>query len=222
MPDRYACAGREWAWPIVAANLAPLVGVIAFGWDAFAIVLLYWMENGVVGAFNVLRIAWAQGPDPGVKRAIGSQQESRETDHMAKGCLIPFFLVHYGIFMAVHGGLVFALVGGASQRLVPGTGLMQSLAVEGPGWYALALAGLAVAHGFSFIEEYLAGREFERTSPAQAMFAPYGRIVVLHLAILFGGAFAAALRSPLPVLVLLVLGKTAMELALRRGARTAR
>ena len=39
---------------LIAANLAPLFGVLFFGWDAAAIVLLYWIENLIIGAYNVL------------------------------------------------------------------------------------------------------------------------------------------------------------------------
>ena len=46
------------------------------------------------------------------------------------------------------------------------------------------------------------------------MSAPYKRIIVLHLAILFGGWGVLALGSPLPVLVILVVLKTALDLKL--------
>ncbi len=47
---------------LIAANLLPLLGVIFLGWDAFAILLLYWAENVVIGAINVLKII-ACNPD---------------------------------------------------------------------------------------------------------------------------------------------------------------
>ncbi len=46
---------------LVAFNLIPLAGVLWFGWDLFSILVLYWLESGVVGVVNVLRIARAQG-----------------------------------------------------------------------------------------------------------------------------------------------------------------
>ena len=52
-------------WPLsaavlIAANAAPLIGVLAHHWTVFAVVLLYWCENVVVGVFNVLRMLCAQ------------------------------------------------------------------------------------------------------------------------------------------------------------------
>jgi hypothetical protein len=33
---------------LVAANLVPLVGVIFWGWDAFVLLMLYWLETAVI------------------------------------------------------------------------------------------------------------------------------------------------------------------------------
>jgi len=74
--------------------------------------------------------------------------------------------------------------------------------------------GLAVSHGVSFWQNYIGKGEYkERTAPAQ-MFAPYGRIVVLHVVILFGGFVVMLFGSPLPLLILLVLIKIVIDLGL--------
>lgn|SRR5262245_5688423 len=46
---------------LLIANAIPLVGVLFFGWSLFTILVLYWVENGIVGFWNVPRIALAQG-----------------------------------------------------------------------------------------------------------------------------------------------------------------
>ena len=60
---------------LVVANLVPLVGVLWFGWSLTTIVALYWLENGVVGAFAIARIATAEGidEDPGSVTINGRQ-----------------------------------------------------------------------------------------------------------------------------------------------------
>lgn len=211
---------RSRLWTTVAANLIPVVGVLALGWNAFAIVFLYWLENAVVGAFNVPRIAMARAPEP--RRAVPGESLTREqADRMGKGCMIPFFLVHYGVFMLVHGMFVLVLFGGLFGQARHGGLATGHTLSETALWYLVALAGLAVSHGYAFLDSYVRGREYERLSPSQAMFSPYPRIVVLHVAILFGAFLAAALRDPIPVLVLLVVGKTLAELSLARRAAPA-
>lgn len=39
----------------LAANLVPVAGVFVFDWDVFPLVLLFWLENVIVGGFPVLR-----------------------------------------------------------------------------------------------------------------------------------------------------------------------
>jgi hypothetical protein len=46
------------------------------------------------------------------------------------------------------------------------------------------------------------------------MFAPYGRVVMLHLTILFGAFIIAILGAPIGALIVLVVLKTAFDLRL--------
>ena len=47
---------------LVVANVIPIVGVLFFGWSLITILVLYWLENGIVGFWNIPKIALAQGP----------------------------------------------------------------------------------------------------------------------------------------------------------------
>jgi Family of unknown function (DUF6498) len=44
---------------LVAVNMWPLYGVLFFGWSLFSIIFLYWIENGIIGFFNIFKIALA-------------------------------------------------------------------------------------------------------------------------------------------------------------------
>ena len=46
---------------LLVANAIPLVGVAFFGWSLLTILVLYWLENGIVGFWNVPRIVMARG-----------------------------------------------------------------------------------------------------------------------------------------------------------------
>lgn len=180
---------------LLAANLVPLVGVVAFHWTVFAVLLLYWFENVVIGAFNVLKMAFA---DP----------KSLASDAL-KLFLIPFFIVHYGIFAFVHGMIILSLFGHAT-RFSPGpAAFAAALRNAGVGWGVVAIV---VSHGFSFFHNYWMSGEYRNASPQLLMAQPYARVVVLHVAILIGGFGAVALGSPVVALVVLVALKTAIDL----------
>jgi hypothetical protein len=182
---------------LVAANCIPLIGVLAGDWTVFSIVLLYWCENVIVGAFNVLRLIACRPDNPVV--------------WVGKAFLVPFFMVHYGGFTTVHGALVMAMFSGRTAGIDPThpTGILAAIREQDIGYAVLALA---LSHGVSFVHNFLLGGEFRRVSPAELMMRPYARVMVLHLTILAGGFLVLALHSPLPALVMLIALKTAIDL----------
>jgi hypothetical protein len=186
---------------LIGANLVPLVGVLAFGWTVFSILLLYWAENVVIGGVNVLRMAFAQ--------------PQSQLANMAKLFLIPFFVVHYGGFATVHGIFILALFGphgaAAGVRALPS-------AVEAQG-IGLGVLAIAASHAFSFVRNYLMSGEYRRAAPYVMMFQPYARVMILHVTILIGGFLAQALGAPTVALVLLVVLKIGVDLAAHLAER---
>ena len=181
---------------LVAANMVPLVGVLFFGWSVFATLLLFWVENVIVGAFNILRMLAAQ-PQIGAMWA-------------AKLFMIPFFTFHYGMFVTVHGIFVMSLFGGGFTGRGFPTAATFVHAVQAAG-VAPAAWGLALSHAASFAFNYIGTGEY-KSAPVQAlMFRPYGRVMVLHVVILAGGLLVATLGSPLIPLALLVVLKTGLD-----------
>ena len=47
---------------LVPFNLVPLVGVLFWGWNVATLLVLYWVENGIVGLLNVPKMLLASGP----------------------------------------------------------------------------------------------------------------------------------------------------------------
>jgi hypothetical protein len=197
---------------LIAVNTVPLVGVLIFDWSLFSIVFLYWIENGIVGFFNVLKIAWARKP---VSFESRFTINGRPAGRASKLFIIPFFIFHYGMFWVVHGVFVFLLpLFAGLSTMAPGAsgqGPMDfgPLPLEGLGLSAL---GLAASHGISFFVNYLGRGEYLHVSPEQQMMSVYGRVFVLHITIL-GGAFVVGFfGTPFAALVLLVGLKTAIDL----------
>lgn len=183
---------------LVVANLLPLVGVLFWGWDLWAILILYWLENGIVGALNVPRILLARQGVEGSVAAAGRLG------------LALFFSFHYGMFWAVHGVFVwfalpaFAGFGGPFAGVEPP-------AID-PAVVLGAVVALFLSHLASFWLNYLGRREYLSATPTAQMFSVYGRVVVLHLTILFGAFIATAIGSPVGALVVLVVLKTVIDI----------
>lgn len=197
---------RAWSpYALIAANVFPLAGVLLWDWDAAAIVVFYWSENLIIGALTLLKmlhrspvLGWFGGA---------------------------FFVVHYGGFCAVHGMLAMALMGVDIGDPFEGIGLpfflifvelligvTRGVLETAPSDWLWGFVAIAVSHSFSLIANYIGRREYENQTTQKLMMAPYRRIVILHLAILFGGWGTLALGSPLPLLIILIAGKTGLDL----------
>lgn len=201
--------GTPWLTPsacvLIAANLVPVAGVLFFGWELLPVLLLFWMENVIVGLFYVLRLMTAgQGA---VKDKIG---------------LTIFFMFHYGFFCLIHGTFVLALFGkeilrqyGLDVGLVFPTPLIVSTIIAR--YHLLpGVLSLFVSHGFSYFHNYLGANEYRDARPNRLMFMAYPRVVVLHMVILVGGFTLLMLGSPAVLLVVLVVLKTALDVIAHR------
>lgn len=135
------------------------------------------------------------------------------------------FLVHYGGFCAVHGLFVLALTMDEMPPFLEGDEwpfflifvqllfeVVRMVLAMAPREWLLAFAALFVSHGISLVVHYIRGGEHRAQDLGTLMTAPYGRIVVLHIAIIAGGFAVLAIGSPLPLLALLVLSKLGFDL----------
>lgn len=109
---------------LIAANAVPILGVLFWNWDAFLILVLYWMETGIIAFWTF----WLIGKAPG--RTMGPYREGHST-----GFLIGFFTLHAGIFMLVHFVFLWSLFAGQEWKA-------QVHSVAGFVWVVVILQGV--------------------------------------------------------------------------------
>jgi hypothetical protein len=83
----------------------------------------------------------------------------------------------------------------------------------------VAVTAIAGSHLFSFFTNYIGGGEYKRVNLVLLMHRPYGRIVVMHVAIVFGAGLVMWLGSPLPMLLILIVAKAILDLRLHEKER---
>jgi Family of unknown function (DUF6498) len=204
---------------LILANLVPLVGVLWFGWDVWGILIIYWLENGIYGLFNVLKMRKAAGPEDGSpmttaetrRRLNGFTVNGRPPTGFDKAALVPFFIMHYGIFWVVHGIFVLTL---PMFAMMGADGAPDFGATVNPLAILFVVVCLFISHGVSYRLNYIGRAEYLRTTAAQQMFAPYGRLVVLHVTIIFGAVLIGMTGAPAAAIVVLVLLKIVLDLGL--------
>jgi hypothetical protein len=75
-----------------------------------------------------------------------------------------------------------------------------------------AFVSLFASHLLSFLKNYVGKKEYLLASNKDAMLAPYSRIIIMHLTILFGGWMVMLLGSPIWALFILIAIKTTADI----------
>lgn len=201
-----AC-GWFWFDLLFAVGAAAIIGygVLVLGWSVFAVMALFWLENVVIGGFNVARML-ITGVRLGALAFVGSI------------AMAAFFSVHYGMFTAVHGVFVVMLFGGgelgsgamAGGLFGPLLRMLDRLLTDRDGWFAVG--AIVALHAASFVQWWSSTREAP-TPLRELMGAPYGRIMVLHVTLIAGAFLVQALHAPVAGALLLIALKLAYDLA---------
>lgn len=149
---------------LVVVNLLPVWAVVEGRAGMGDVFLVYWFENVVVWVCGIVRVATAEGID-----TIGGVTGRRMG-------LAPFFALHYGVFTLVHGffavtmAVLVGLEGGIDQVLL------------------LSLV-IAASHVVSLAMNWFGRGERLVVGAGAAAFAPYPRMLVLHVGIILGFVF---------------------------------
>lgn len=198
--------GRALSQPVVllglAVDLLPIYGVVAWGWGAMPLVMLYWMENVVIGVMTLPRIFVSGASYGGIGLLAGLG-------------LCVFFVFHYGLFCLVHGTflIAFAEMGEAMRgnaQVLQSDPFMDMFGMFRFGldsgrhvdWMISAIAAFQVV---VFFWEFVIKAEWKTTNPMAEMFAPYERIIILHIGIFAGAGALILLGEPMIGVLALIL-----------------
>ena len=184
---------------MIAANLLPLYGVLYWGWDLFGLILLYWTETSIIGFFAIAHMGLATG--------------------WAALFFVPFFILHFGGFMAGHLVMLIVMFGNGLPNNIEDIPLALWSTLRAHG-FLLVGGALFISHGVFFGLNVL--RPMFRKKPGARplipageahtlMTAPYGRVVVMHLTVMAGAVLVAFVPGSLAPFVFLILLKTIVD-----------
>ncbi len=205
---------------VLLVNAVPLVGVLYFGWSAINVLVLYWFENLLIAVCTVLRLVmhrrWTR--KRGYWRRSNRLGMKVNDKPVQMGLVGEYALGAFGFTLA-HGVFVAAIAFIVRQNY-PDQAMWQL------SWDQVARGALAIA---AFLGIELASDLARIRGASFAALRDYalgrmGRIVVLHLALVFGMFAMAMSNSPMGVLYVLIALKTGSDLfgvAARGAARPA-
>jgi Family of unknown function (DUF6498) len=200
----------------VVYNLMPLYGLWAWHWDAFQLLIMYWTETLILAAWTLVRIDLVPVQFLGVITVNGRPVKATH------GKLIAFFTVHAGMFMAVHLFFLCVLFSDGWFRRLHGLGdFLSTFYVISGAWIPLSFAalgsGIEALTGtfrpqfvYAIERRLFPDESFVPQAPpvskdmvGQIVFALYGRIIMMQIAIIGGAWLARDWNSLGPILILI-------------------
>ena len=182
---------------LIIANMMPLTGVLLCGAKLSDILFLYWLENLIIGFYNVLKLI----------KISGSSYVNAARN------FVPYF---FGILLAQ---LILILMlfhpDAPYLQAVPGnifSAVLPRLIKDATPWTFIFAGGFALSHGFSYWHNFLGKKEYERIDPEDQAAAPYKRVFVLAITVIVAGVCLEQVGSPIGGLVLMILLKTVLDI----------
>lgn len=194
---------------VLASNALTLWWVWRGDWSLSSLMVLFWAENLIVGQLYLARTLALPGPP---------------VLHGMKFVIVPFFCLHYGLFLGLHALFVFGGIVQDGSAPSAATGFWWALlaAALSSAWQAWQAHRAYVAPTYD-ADTIAASRKDAKVArrlvtPLMRLTAePYLRVAILHVVLVIGAMGSLALGSPWFMLLLLVALKTAYELAQARG-----
>jgi Family of unknown function (DUF6498) len=194
---------------ILLSNAIPVAGVVLWGWPAFSLLLFYWIETVVIGAFNLLKLAISGFTKPKAVAAFTV-------------FLLPFFVFHYGLFCFVHGTFVMAMFSVAGEFQDAGgmsSGMPDLIStvwrmIETDADLRLSVASFVAVQAGFFTLVWLGGGAWRKINPLAQMMEPYGRILVMHFTIFVATIPVLLMGQGVVAVLALAVMKCALELGL--------
>lgn len=195
-------------WSLIFSNLAVIFFAVIDKLSALDVLWIYWTQSVIIGLFNFVKmLSLKQFSTKGLKQ---NKREMPATKAVKISTAI-FFLFHYGFFHFIYSVFLgaFSSMGFAGNR--------------GVSTEFILLSGIIflINYGIEFINEK---KRLDEETPnlGTIMFAPYARIIPMHLTIILGGFIGTmgsifSADTNLAVIILLMGIKTFVDLVTHAG-----
>jgi hypothetical protein len=188
---------------LIFSNLLVIFFAIVDGISANEVLWIYWSQSVIIGIFNFIKMVTLKDfSTEGFKQGKKQPLPTRATA-ISSGV---FFLFHYGFFHVIYAAFL-----GAFSEFSHSNG-----SSSGTKYFLLSAGMFFISYLIEFINSRKEQTE-ELPNIGLIMFAPYARIIPMHLTIILGGFIGAAgsifsTNTNLAIIVLFIGLKTVVDL----------
>ena len=180
---------NSFAW----VNVLFLIFLVTIGKvEAYAVLFGYFFESIIIGLFNV------------VKMYLSYKHNDKKASIFFS---IPFFIVHYGGFIAIQSIFLFGIVSIAGDVSFKEpfnvlANFQKVLEIEG---VPIVLALLVGTQLMKFIFDFLVPKKYNQFKVNEIMFKPYFRIFIQQFTVILGSFFMVFSNGSIVAAVLLII-----------------
>jgi hypothetical protein len=194
------------AFGLLIFNMILLIIVIFFQPNRYLVISAYFLETLIIGIFNVFKMMTI--------RIFGPKES--EIPNLKCYYLIPFFILHFGIFYFVQLEILLSS-GKILDKLYP----MQGSFIPNPFQFFRVTLGkegiyiisaILLAQLFAFIYGFILQQEYKVVNCLRQAMQPYGRIILQQFVVLIGGFFIILINNAVVFSILLIIIKTLVDL----------
>jgi hypothetical protein len=183
---------------LIWANAAFLIVLLLLDKaDALTIVFAYFLETIIIGMLHVIKL-WLC-----VK--YGKEDTSKSQNGVSGFGIIPFFMIHYGMFVAIQSIFAFGFFDSKIPEIKSGFNLIENysylLSQEG---IQIIVASLFITNLGYFYNNFLSQKKFKDYKPSSLFFKPYVRIFVQQFVVILAGFFFVITAADMAAALLLI------------------
>ncbi len=198
---------------IVLSNILFIIVAVLQNVSLQEVWIVYWCQSIIIGFFAVFRmLTYKLNPHPAVKVILAESPMPKKglvemgMQTTARIFTAGFFIFHYGFFHVVYLVFIgFSFISSSFMGVFTAPGSFVDAAgaaqLPGPNILLIFLGALIffIAHLISFILNFAKDNQ-KSWDLGELMFAPYSRIVPMHISIIAGGFIVMFLGVPMTMM----------------------
>ena len=196
---------------LLLINAIILALALILDWSLYDIIFSYWLENLVIGFYNIFKMYKVDGGNPEDHYKI--ENDKKVYVPPIKTPFVIIFICHFGILWAIYGNFIQKEFNMDELLYQTDNGYDFVKLIDWP--MRIAFIGLFISHGVDYFKNFIGKKEYVNRTFSKQMVEPYKGILIINSVLLSVAMFSWKTTGSHPfMLFFMILLKVLVELKL--------